>query len=258
MSITRSPWAVALIIWPIWVAIVLGGQLLQSAGSTISLADIVSSQISLALVAAPLFLLAVVAWLGWWQQVGFRSTAHLSSLRLLWLPALFLAVIFLLVAAKGLPSAQTLGFIAVNTLLVGFSEELMFRGVLLHGARSRFSVVAAVAITAVMFGSVHVLNGLLTGDFPAAFAQALQATLFGVWIAALRLRLGSIWPVIVVHGLWDLGVFLLTTGTATADASAQALTLSAYLTPALLELPLFLYGLYLLRGLWHQPAESAS
>jgi len=81
----------------------------------------------------------------------------------------------------------------------------------------------------------------------------LQATLFGVWIAALRLRLNSIWPVIVIHALWDLGIFLLPAGPA-VQGSGQ-LGLAAFFTPALIELPLLLYGLWLLRGFRLQPAS---
>ena len=255
MTIQVKPWTIAVIVWPIWVAIVIGGEWMQVEGGVISLGDLVSSQLVLALVAAPLFLLAVVAHRNWWREVGFRFPSRLSELRLLWLPALFIAGFFVLVAASGLPPGKALGFIIINTLLVGFSEELMFRGILLHGALSRFSVIAAVAICAIMFGAVHALNGVLTGDFVAASAQALQATLFGVWIAALRLRLNSIWPVIVIHTLWDLGVFLLPAGPAVQGAGQ--LGLAAFFTPALIELPLMLYGLWLLRGVRLRPASVA-
>ena len=99
------------------------------------------------------------------------------------------------------------------------------------------------------------MNGFLTGDFLAASAQALQATLFGVGIAALRLRLNSLWPVIVVHSLWDLCVFLMTASVATgaAESAMQAPTVTTFLAPTLFQLPLFLYGLWLLRGLRDQP-----
>ena len=248
-----SPWALAIVAWSIWAAIVLGGEWLQVGGSTVSLGALVSSQLVLALLAAPVFLLIVVARRDWWRDVGFRFPSRLYELRLLWLPALFIAGFFVLVAASGLPPAKALGFIVINTLLVGFSEELMFRGILLHGALSRFSVIAAVVICAIMFGAIHALNGVLTGDFVAASAQALQATLFGVWIAALRLRLNSIWPVIVIHALWDLGIFLLPAGPA-VQGSGQ-LGLAAFFTPALIELPLLLYGLWLLRGFRLRPAS---
>ncbi len=242
-----NPWRAAIIIWPIWTLIVISGEWLQAGGELTSLNELVSTQILLALVVAPLFLMVMVARLGWWQTVGFQCPRPLSELRLLWLPALFLIVFFSLVAVKGLPPAQMLGIIVVNTLLVGLSEELMFRGLLLHGAMARFAVGVAVLITAIIFGSIHALNGLLTGDFPSAFTQAVQAAMFGVWVAALRLRLGSLWPVILIHGLWDLGIFLISAGAEPVAAAEPSLLM--YLIPVLIEAPLFLYGLWLLRGL---------
>ncbi|HBF35882.1 MAG TPA: hypothetical protein DDW50_01000 [Firmicutes bacterium] len=124
--------------------------------------------------------------------------------------------------------------VIVNTLMVGISEELMFRGILFHGASSSFGVWHAVWITAIIFGTVHTLNGLITGDFRASTLQAFFAATFGTWAVALRVRLDTIIPVIIIHWLWDCLAFL--------TSFLRDLALLPF------ALVLFIYGLWLLRN----------
>ena len=79
----------------------------------------------------------------------------------------------------------------------------MIWGVLLHGARTRLGVWPGVLLSATVFGSIHVLNGLVTGLWWVAVIQAFLAGLYGVWSGALRVRTESILPVIAIHFLWD-------------------------------------------------------
>jgi membrane protease YdiL (CAAX protease family) len=97
-----------------------------------------------------------------------------------------------------------------------------------------------------------VLNVFLTGDLRGALLQAAAAFLSGVFLAAVRLRTGSLWTGIVLHGLWDAGTFLVaagaTTATAAADATAPAgVTALGDYGSVVMSLPLFLLGLFFLR-----------
>jgi membrane protease YdiL (CAAX protease family) len=78
----------------------------------------------------------------------------------------------LIVLYANLPSLGVLMIVIINTLMVGINEELMFRGILFYGASSSFGIWRAVWITAIIFGSVHILNSLITGDFRASVLQA--------------------------------------------------------------------------------------
>ena len=75
------------------------------------------------------------------------------------------------------------GAVAVAPL----AEELLFRGVL-FGWLSRWGVVVATAVSAVLFGVAH--GELATGLF---------ATLVGLAMAVLRHRSRSIWPGVAAH-----------------------------------------------------------
>lgn len=237
MTVSQKPWPISLIVLVIWVVIVLAGELMQVGGQPTALEELVRTQIIFGVVVAALFLVGVITYLKWWPQVVGKGPGQVSNLRLLWLPALALLILLLIVLLIGLPPAQVLVIVIINTLLVGISEEFMFRGVLFHGASSSFSVWRTVWITTILFGLVHALNGFITGNFIAGVVQSLMAGMFGVWIVALRIRLKTIIPLIIIHWLWDCLLFL-----------------SSFLG-GLVALPfavvLFIYGLWLLRGYRH-------
>ena len=237
MNISGKPWHISVGVLIIWLIIVVGGGLLQVGGHPTQLDELVKNQIMLGVLAAVVFLPGVITYLKWWGQVGWKIPDNLQALPLLFPPALALLVLLSIALFTGLPPVKVLALVTINTLMVGISEELMFRGVLLYGAVSSFGTWRAVWITAIIFGSVHILNGLVTGDFRASTVQALFAGMFGIWIAALRTRLGTIIPVIIVHWLWDCFVFL--TG---STGGVIALPFS---------LALFIYGIWLLRNYWH-------
>jgi len=84
----------------------------------------------------------------------------------------------------------------------------MFRGILFQGLLSSFNIWPAILLTSLLFGSVHLSNVFITGDFVDAMIQVLQATLGGIWFLALRLRTRSVYPAMLMHGLWDFAIFL--------------------------------------------------
>ncbi len=234
MNLPRKPWPTSLAIFIIWLIVVVGGGFLQVKGQPTQLDEIVKNQIMYGVLVAMAFLTGVITHLKWWPQVGWKGPDNLRDLRLLWPPALLLFSLLLFVLYTGLPPTRVLMLVIVNTLMVGISEELMFRGILFHGASSSFGIWRAVWITAIIFGSVHTLNGLITGDFRASTIQAFFAGMFGVWVVALRVRLDTIIPIIIIHWLWDCLAFL--------TNSHGDLVLLPF------ALILFTYGLWLLRN----------
>ena len=138
----------------------------------------------------------------------------------LWLFWLFIAVALLLQLASGTHlrtfSADPLGFTAslVTDLGVGFREEAWFRVfalllmLKLLGSFSRsYGVVATVLIAqGLLFGLWHLIN-LLSGMPPALVAtQVIYAANLGIILGVMTLMLGSVWPAVVAHGVFDIGV----------------------------------------------------
>jgi len=243
--------SVAVFVMIAWMMIILVGEILQAGQG--SLDSLVTEQIVLALVAAPLFLFVVIAFHGWdKRELGLKTPQHW---RIAWLPALFVLAFLVAAFVSGLPPVRLVGFVLINTLCVGISEELMFRGIIFRAAlaQPKTGTWSAIWITALLFGGVHSLNGFLTGNHIAAVAQSVAAVMSGVWLQAIRLRTRSLYPAMLLHGLWDFSLFMLIAAMAPAETTAPGAAgtpaLQQYLAPLMLPLPLFLYGLWLLRGI---------
>ena len=214
---------VALGAFVLWTAItIIGGNI--TTGGEMTLLDGVTSGLGWTWLAAAGFILAVVLWQGW-RDVGLYRWADAASWRLAWLPMVYIVGGLAVATFLGLPPATVLLLILLNTLLVGFSEELMFRGVLLQAFRHATSIWLAVLLTSVAFGAVHSLNVFVTGDLRAALIQSSAAFLSGLVFIALRLRTGSLWPPIIVHALWDFATFTL--GAAGHEATSGGLPAEA-------------------------------
>jgi uncharacterized protein len=87
--------------------------------------------------------------------------------------------------------AQFAAFAVVVILVAPIVEELLFRGVG-YGLLERFGRVAAIVLVGIAFGFMH---GLVAG-FPVI------AT-FGIGLAYLRARTGSIYPCILLHASFN-------------------------------------------------------
>lgn len=248
--------AVALVAFVCWLAITIVIGNLTTGGET-GLVDGVQRGIGWGWVAAGAFILGVVLWQGW-HDVGLNRWPELRAWRLTWLPMIYIVAALVGATFAGLPPATTLLIILINTLLVGFSEELMLRGAVLQGFRHTVSIWPAVFLTSVAFGAMHSLNVFVTGDLWPALLQSCAAFLSGLLFIALRLRTGSLWPPIIIHALWDFGTFVLgasvghvaSHGPLSAEAvtSAAGSELTQYL-PILLVLPNAIYGLWLMRDI---------
>lgn len=248
---------ISIVILIVYLAIIMIGAKIEVGSGTMSQAEMVSRQISVSLIIGFVFLAAIVVFFGWHRETGLTPIRSTKSLLILWLPAVFILGFFSVALLVGFPSAQALLFVGINTLLVGISEELAFRGILFSGARSAFRPIGAIVLTSVIFGAVHVFNGVTTGDWGAAAIQATAAAMSGLLFIAILIRTGSIVPAMIIHWLWDFGIFTLGARGGRAEAAplseAGILTL---ITPILFVMPNFLYALWLLRGVSSKTSEE--
>lgn len=244
----RARLPLSLAVYVIWAAITMLGGMLLSGGEKQSLIEGLSKGPLWNVFAAFLFLVAVILLAGW-RDLKFVAPRPLSSLRIMWLPALYIATFLVLAGVLGLPRLDLLMLIFVSTIFVGLSEETMFRGIIFQALRTRVKLWPAMIWTSVLFGSVHILNALTTGDVFNALLQAFTATLSGFAFMAILVRTGSIWPAIIYHALWDFGTFAISASSEATGAAAEgAVSGWSFLLPVALVLPNFLYGVYLLRN----------
>ena len=250
---SRIGWALATL--AAWTVITFGGALLLRPAER-GLDEIVTQGVLWQVVLAAAMLFVVSIWRGW-SDLGLNAPER-GTLRLLWFPLLLVALQMLLALLLGLPSVGVGALILLNTACVGVSEEVMFRGVLYRAFRQRMKIWPAILLTSVLFGAVHVLNGVITGAFADALRQALVASCSGLLLMAIFLRTGSLWTAIVWHALWDAATFLVAlggTGAATPVAAeiAEPNGLAQTLIPLALVLPGLLYALWLLRHVHRAP-----
>lgn len=93
---------------------------------------------------------------------------------------------------------------AVSMLLVGFVEELLFRGFLFQAMLKDGSVKAAVIVSSVTFGLGHIVN-LFTGqDLVGTLIQMLFAIVVGFVVTLVAYKSGSLLPAILAHSFIDV------------------------------------------------------
>lgn len=148
-------------------------------------------------------LIALVLWrLKMFAAAGFGPRMDLASF-VVGLPLLALGLLAFLDPAKpDLTPADFVGWGLIG-LLVGFSEETIFRGVLWH-ALAGTSLWRRAVITSVLFGSIHMIGALGEIAWTIAGSQAIFAASVGLILAAMRERAGTIWSVIIVHAVFDM------------------------------------------------------
>lgn len=233
---------IALLLLAAWLAVTVRTGRPVEGASTI--AAVVTAGIARQFVLASAFLVLAALVLRW-PDLGFGRPRP-GSLRLLWLPGLYVAAFLAAGTAAGLPPLGILLILVANALLGSFSEEVIFRGFVYTGLRDALPIWPAVLVTALLFGAPHILNVQLIGNLGAALGQAVFATFSGIMFLALRIRTGSLWPVILLHAAWNTGLILI--GREAPPLGPEvALPVAAVLLTAGTMLPILLYPFWLLR-----------
>ncbi len=186
---------------PIWftalLAIALVGFLLARHflfGGRVTYATAIPGEIGL--LAAGLLIAGLLAW---WRRTGVVGPVR-AGWTLVALAGCLLYYLTLDAGAFFLYRLVPAGFLLAA--LVGAAEELLCRGIVLEALRPR-GVLAAAAGSALFFGLLH-LSNLVLSPSVAVVAQAAYATLLGLFLAAARFRVQSIWPLAITHAGIDV------------------------------------------------------
>lgn len=157
-------------------------------------------------------MIAVVTWLGWWGPVlkDDRSTHRwISFFPVIWVLALLGAT------AEQFTALQALDFrfliaTLIATLLVGFCEELVYRGTSVVGLRASRPEWQVWLFSSMMFSLLHGWNAAAGQDWADTLFQMVMTFGIGSTLYACRRATGSLIVCMVFHGLFDF--FSLTTG----------------------------------------------
>lgn len=105
---------------------------------------------------------------------------------------------------------------ALNCLLIGIFEEILFRGIFQRIIADVFkdksyADLKTVAATSALFGLWHLTNLLGGAGFGATVLQVGYSFLIGAMLSAVLLRTGNLWICILLHALFDFGGYIVST-----------------------------------------------
>ena len=89
----------------------------------------------------------------------------------------------------------------LSMLLIGYVEELLFRGFLFRALLKKDGPVPAIVISAVTFGIGHIVNLLAGQASLETVIQVAFAIAWGFIFTLVFCKGGSLWPCIIIHGL---------------------------------------------------------
>ncbi|MBP3891846.1 MAG: CPBP family intramembrane metalloprotease [Solobacterium sp.] len=109
-----------------------------------------------------------------------------------------------------IPAHEILYFL-LQMILVGFCEEVLFRGLLQNAFHkyfnedSWFHIILAILLSGLMFGAAHLTNAFSREvAFQTAAIQATATAMMGIYFGTIYYRTGKhIWYLIFLHAFYD-------------------------------------------------------
>lgn len=174
-----------------------------------SVADIISDNIGVTKlitlafdIILSLYLLLFIKSDGLNKYYGLCKPEYPAARFLYYLPLIALASVNIWFGVQiNMPVADTICYVG-SMLLVGFLEELVFRG-LLFNAMCNDNVKTAIIVTSILFGIGHIVN-LFNGrgmELIANIYQVVYAAAIGFLFVTIFHKGGSLWPCIITHSV---------------------------------------------------------
>ena len=145
-----------------------------------------------------------------WEDIGFSK---INKKNLIW----FVPYIFILIPMiytfiegiyKNISSFDSITWISIfmiliGTITAGFSEEVMFRGMLLNDLKNKISLKNAMIISSLGFSILHITTIFSGKTLIEALANVIVSSLLGFSFAPLAIILNNILPLVIFHILWN-------------------------------------------------------
>lgn len=171
----------------------------------------VRDAMAIALGAGSAYLVIVATALGWWGP-AIREARRAGRAWMWCLPIIIVVAIALNLASTRWGRIDHLGaylfWLVIGSVLVGFAEEFVTRGLLLVGARGSLPEVGVWFVTSLCFGLLHVPNALFGQDAGTTAFQVFFAFGLGTALYVTRRLSGTLIIAMVLHGAWDFSVFV--------------------------------------------------
>lgn len=200
--------------------------------------------------AASLFFLYVLWGFGWLDSSGITRLGTLSA-QLITLGIFAYEIfthLYLLFGEIAFEVSDPIVSVSVtlNNISTGFIEEIPFRGIVLYAfirlwGDSKRGIIKSVLYSSVIFGGAHLIHIALGRPLPQAILVVISTFLAGIYYAAIVLRWKTIWTVVLFRGLLNTFIEL-----RVLETQGFTLTISSLSLIILLQLPVVVYGIYLI------------
>jgi membrane protease YdiL (CAAX protease family) len=158
--------------------------------------------------------LAALGLFTWWFRKEFRGVLGLNGLK----KGLLMLAPFLVFHYAG--SVASWAQFGTSSVLIaflrafapGFGEEITFRGMgvanYMRTIKSEKQITVIFWLSAVVFGIAHIFNSLTGAPIWISLLQCAYCIGIGLLLAAVYLRTGTLWPLILAHWSVDFMEFI--------------------------------------------------
>lgn len=197
--------------------------------------------VGLSLIIAAILLTITTTLLGWWRP-ALREQKRSVRWPII-APIIMVIALLLNLLATDWASYDGAFFAAsIALILVGFTEELTTRGLLLTSLRSKLSEGWVWFLSTALFALMHLINAASGQDLLATLQQVAFAFLGGTIFYIVRRTTGTLVWAMVLHGLWDFSTFAVGHGTPGAFAGVGPFVYLAAGVLALIFVPFVIRG----------------
>lgn len=141
----------------------------------------------------------------WWSEV-LRDRPRSAKLRT-WIPAMFIVLVVVVkLANEGISDAPASYWVGMTMTmaLVGITEELTFRGIVVVGARRQWGDERkALLWSSALFGLFHFPNWWFGQDLGVTLRQVVFTAIMGMAFYSLRRASGMLVVCIILHAAYD-------------------------------------------------------
>jgi membrane protease YdiL (CAAX protease family) len=193
------------VVFAVWIATDLR---YDDVGDTV---ETVRKGIVLAIGLGVVYLVIVTSVLGWWKP-AMREPRRVGGGWMWIVPALLVVGFGLNLAATKWGEIDELGtyvaWLALGTVFVGFSEELLTRGLAIVGARGAMHERWVWVFSGAIFAMIHVPNVFFGQSVASTAQQVVFAFAVGLTYYVTRRISGALIVTMVLHALWDFSTFI--------------------------------------------------
>jgi uncharacterized protein len=242
----RYPIAFSILLVPTLIGLLLPFRMLREVLDTL-VPNYVLQAVALTLQGIIVAIILIL--LGWWKESGFTKPSQWRCLYLYWIlaPLIIPVLLYILLFGVKVNKPILIFFYAWLTIFIGFSEESLFRGVILN-ALKRYGTIGSVLFSSILFSLIHITNLMSGFSLNFILMQLYVAFSLGVLFAALRIRTGTIWLVILLHTIIDfLGLVTYDHSNWTGTGGLPKITMQMVSIIVIVYSVFILVGLFLLR-----------